>query len=123
MKFLSLTGLIVIQPITKERNVVTFLDIILIATMRKTNVKVLWTSFGMTVTGMIMVVIHTEKIGYQMVNLEMASKNGLNAISLQKTKHTSQNVAEKNNNTYITNATCMVMVVKMNFGTNATGKN
>ena len=100
----------------------TFLDIILSA-IWKTNVMVLWTSFGTTVSGMNMVVIHTEWMLNQMVNLEMASKSGLNVTSLHKTKHILKNVAEKNSNTYITNAICMVIVVKMNFGTNAIGKN
>ena len=123
MKFLSLTGLIAIRPITKERSVVTFLDIILTAICRRI-VKALLTNTGTTATGMTMtsVVLNTEMIGFQMVNLEMDSKSGLNATSLLKTQPISQNVVQEKRNVIIMIATSMEIIVKMNFGTNATGK-
>jgi hypothetical protein len=122
MKFLSLTGLIAIQPITKERSAVTLLEIILRAICKRT-VEVLCLIIGTTVSGMTMVVITTEKIGLTMVKLDQVSVSGLNATSLQTTKLIRQSVVQEKNNANITIATSMEMIVKMNFGTNVTGNN
>ena len=122
MKFLSLSGLIAIQPITKERSAVTLLEIILRAICKR-NVQVLCLIIGTTVSGMTMVVITTEKIGLTMVKLDQVSASGLNATSQQTTKLTRQSVVQEKKNANITIATSMEMIVKMNFGTNVTGKN
>ena len=122
MKFLSLTGLIAIQPITKERSAVTLLEIILRAICER-NVQVLCLIIGTTVSGMTMVVITTEKIGLTMVKLDQVSASGLNATSQQTTKLTLQSVVQEKKNANITIATSMEMIVKMNFGTNVTSKN
>ena len=122
MMFLSLTGLIAIQPVTKERSAVTFLEIILRAICKR-NVMVLYPIGGTTVSGMTMVVITTEKIILTMVKLDQVSASGLNATSLRTTKLTRQSVAEEKNNANITIATSTEIIVKMNFGTNVIGKN
>ena len=122
MMFLSLTGLIAIQPVTKERSAVTFLEIILRAICKR-NVMVLYPIGGTTVSGMTMVVITTEKIILTMVKLDQVSVSGLNATSLQTTKLIRQSVVQEKNNANITIATSMEMIVKMNFGTNVIGKN
>ena len=72
---------------------------------------------------MILAVLHTEKTWLMMVKLAQALPSGLNATSLQTIKLIHQSVVQEKRNVIIMIATSMEIIVKMNFGTNVTGKN
>ena len=120
-RFLSSTGSIAIEIVTTDRNVVTSQGHITIATCMSI-VKVLLTNTGTIASGIDKAVINTKKTWLTTVKLDQVSVSGLNATNLRTTKLTLQSVVQEKKNANITIATSMEMIVKMNFGTNVTGK-